>query len=51
MLVAEVVGVMKIVVKADVVKEIEGEAASPSVLLLLVTLPDGVKGGYGAGVV
>jgi hypothetical protein len=37
-------GVMVIVVNADVMKDVVGEAASPSVLLLLLRLPLGVKG-------
>jgi hypothetical protein len=41
-------GVMVMVVNAEVVKENEAVAASPSVLLL-PTLPLGVKGGYGVG--
>jgi hypothetical protein len=37
-------GVMVIVVNAEVMKDVIGVVASPSVLLLLLTLPLGVKG-------
>lgn len=44
-----VLGVIVKVVKNEVVHEMEGVRASPVVLLLLLTLPLGVKLGYAVG--